>query len=74
MKAVKMLFRWREREFGDERWNPETTFWYDTSTTNPRDYLSLEERKRIREAVLEYGSIPYSERGEREEPKQCRSR
>lgn len=58
MKCLKMLFRWRALEFGDEKWDPEITFTNDTSTTNPRDYLTLEERRKVREAALKYGSIP----------------
>ena len=57
-KTVKMLFRWRAFEFGDEEWEPEISFSSDNSTTNPRDYLTVEERKQIREAVLQYGSVP----------------
>jgi integrase len=59
MKAVKTLFRWRAYELGEEEWEPEITFSNDTSTTNPKDYLTLEERKRLREAVLNYGSVPH---------------
>lgn len=58
MKALKMYFRWRAWEFGEEEWEPEITFSGDNSTTNPRDYLSVEERQRVREAALEYGSVP----------------
>lgn len=58
MKAIKMLFKWRSWELGDEKWEPEITFSNDTRTTNPRDYLTVEERRRIREAALQYGSVP----------------
>ena len=47
MKAIKMLFRWRAWEFGDDEWKPEMTFSNDTSTTKPRDYPLLDERKQI---------------------------
>ncbi|EMA43108.1 XerC/D-like integrase [Halococcus saccharolyticus DSM 5350] len=57
-KTTKMLFRWRAWEFSDEEWEPEITFSGDNSTTNPRDYLTIEERQMVREAALEYGSIP----------------
>jgi integrase len=59
MKAVKTLFRWRAQELGDEEWEPEIKFSNDTSTTNPKDYLTVEERKKLREAALDYGSIPH---------------
>jgi len=58
MKAVKTVFRWRAYELGGEEWEPEIKFSNDTSTTNPKDYLTMEERKKLREAVLNYGSVP----------------
>ena len=58
MKAIKMLFRWRKREAGGEEWKPEVHFSTDQSMTNPRDYFTVEERQKLRETVLEYGSIP----------------
>jgi len=56
-KAVKMLFKWREHEHGLGPWEPKITFSADSSN-NPRDYLTREERGKIREAALEYGAIP----------------
>lgn len=58
-KAIKMLFRWRAWEFGDEPWDPDIYFGNDNTTTNPRDYLTRDERTKLREAALEYGSIPH---------------
>ncbi len=58
MKTLKMLFRWRAREFGEGEWEPEITFSNDSSTTNPKDYLTIEERQKVREAALQYGSVP----------------
>jgi integrase len=58
MKTLKMLFRWRAWEFGEEKWEPESTFSNDSSTTNPKDYLTVEERQKVREAALQYGSVP----------------
>jgi site-specific recombinase XerD len=57
-KAVRMLFKWRAHERGDDEWDPEISFTGNTGTTTPRDYLTLTERTQIREAALEYGSIP----------------
>jgi len=57
-KALKTFFRWRVHSFGEEEWEPEITFSNNTSTTNPRDFLTVEERKKLREAALDYGSIP----------------
>lgn len=58
MKTLKMLFRWRAWEFGEKEWEPEITFSNDSSTTNPKDYLTVEERQKVREAALQYGSVP----------------
>jgi site-specific recombinase XerD len=56
-KSVKMLFKWRAHERGGASWDPEITF-TDADSTNPRDYLTREERTQVRNASLEYGSIP----------------
>ena len=55
-KAVKMLLKWRHHEHGISEWDADFTFSEDTR--QPRDYLTREEREAIREAALEYGSIP----------------
>lgn len=56
-KAVKMLFKWNKHERGGSQWEPEISF-SESSGTNPRDYLSRDERSLIRDASLEYGSVP----------------
>ena len=56
-KATKRLFKWRKYEYGLGTWEPDITFTAETST-NPRDYLTRDERSAIREAALEYGSVP----------------
>lgn len=55
-KAVKMLLKWRHHEHGISQWDSEITF--TENSNQPRDYLTRDERKAIREAALEYGSIP----------------
>jgi len=57
-KAAMMLFKWRSHEHGMDEWDPELSFTTNDGTVNPRDYLTLEERSLIREAALEYGSLP----------------
>ena len=58
LKAVKMLFRWRAYALDGEEWEPEISFSTNTGNTNPKDYLTREERSAVREAVLEFGSVP----------------
>ncbi len=57
-KALLMLYKWREHEHGLDEWDPELSFSTGHKTTAPRDYLTREERGQIREAALEYGSVP----------------
>lgn len=56
-KAVKMLFKWWAHERGGSTWDPDITF-TDRDQSAPKDYLTREERNKIRDAALEYGSIP----------------
>jgi integrase len=56
--ALKALFRWQTHERGDPEWDPDISF-TKTSDTSPRDYFTLDERRRIREASLEYGTVPH---------------
>jgi integrase len=56
-KCLKRLFKWRCHELGEAHdWDPQYTF--SSEQHQPRDYLTVDERKRIREAAIEYGSIP----------------
>ena len=57
-KALLMLYRWRQHEQGLNEWTPEFSFDTGSSTTSPRDYLTRDERTKIREAALEHGSVP----------------
>jgi len=56
--SLKRLFKWQKHERGGELWEPEIVFSEPSGTGEPRDYLTREERSKIREAALEYGSIP----------------
>jgi len=56
-KAIKRLFKWLSHERGGEEWETDRSF-SNSGASNPRDFLTLEERRQIREAALEYGSIP----------------
>lgn len=60
VKSVKMLFRWREWQFGEKGdWNPPITYARTETQTTPRDYLTRKERQRLRDVSLEYGSVPH---------------
>nr|WP_256405478.1 site-specific integrase [Haloplanus ruber] len=52
-----MLFKWRHHESGTSQWEPSLKFSEDSSN-HPRDYLTEREREKIRDAALEYGSVP----------------
>lgn len=56
--SLKRLFKWQEHERGGELWEPEIVFTEPSGTGEPCDYLTREDRGQIREAALEYGSIP----------------
>ena len=57
-KSLKMLFKWRSCTRHGEKWEPELTF-SEPDQRNPRDYLSRDERRQVREASLDMGSIPH---------------
>lgn len=56
--AVKMLFKWRHHELGGDLWEPEIQFSSSDDSSHPRDYLTMEERGKIREAAMKYGAVP----------------
>jgi site-specific recombinase XerD len=57
-KAVQMLFNWREHEHGLDPWDPTVRFSESSGASQPRDYLTRDERKQLREVALEHGSVP----------------
>jgi len=61
MKACKVLFKWQNwRKNGDATidWKPVVQYQSGGGTDNPRDFLTRSEREAVREAALEYGSVP----------------
>lgn len=57
-KAIKRLFKWLNADRGrDVEWEPDISF-SSQAGVNPRDFLTREERTEIRNAALEYGSVP----------------
>jgi hypothetical protein len=59
MKALKTYLKWRHQERGSEQWEPAFTFSQPNRRDSSGDALSRGERTLIREAALEYGSIPH---------------
>ena len=57
-KALKRYFNWLTDEKDGQIWKPDRSFSSSTGNAGPREFLTIEERKQIREAALEYGSIP----------------
>jgi integrase len=57
-KALKRYFAWRTEEQGVDEWEPDETYTPTQTAHHARDYLSLDERQQIRDAALEYASIP----------------
>ncbi|MDS0474686.1 site-specific integrase [Natrinema sp. 1APR25-10V2] len=53
-----MLFKWRTHEHGIDEWDPSITFSTSDSASQPKDFFTREERRQLRDATLEYGSIP----------------
>lgn len=60
-KSIKMLFRWREFEFGEDwsEWEPTVSFAEAEGPREPRDYLTRTERGLIRDAAVDHGSVPH---------------
>lgn len=51
--ALKAYFRYTGNE-----WDPDISIKSKSGISQPRDFVTEEERKALREAVLEYGSVP----------------
>lgn len=56
--SLQRLFKWQHYIQGGEQWESEISFSADNGASNPRDYFTRKERVSVREAALEYGSIP----------------
>jgi site-specific recombinase XerD len=55
-KALQMLFKWRSHDLGEDHdWDPALSFSTNDTSSQPRDYLSRDERQQLREGVLELG-------------------
>ncbi len=59
-KACKTLFKWkREARNIDVGWEPDIEYSDPSTTYTPRDYLTREDRRKLRQAAMEYGSVPH---------------
>lgn len=56
-EMLRRYYRWLEHKYGHEEWEPEFTF-ESSGGGAPRDFLTVEERRKIRQAALDHGSIP----------------
>lgn len=58
--AVKTIFKWQRHARGkDVEWDPVIEYSDPSSTYQPREYLTREDRRKLREAAMEYGSVPH---------------
>lgn len=57
-ECLERYFRWLSQHFDVEAWESEASFSSSGGGNNPRDYLSKEERHRVRQAALRHGDIP----------------
>lgn len=59
-KTVHTLFKWQRVERGrDVDWEPVIEYSDPSTTYQPRDYLTREDRRKMRDAAMSYGSVPH---------------
>lgn len=59
-KSVYTLFKWQRHARGrDVEWDPDIEFSDPSTNYSPREYLTREDRRKLREAAMEYGSVPH---------------
>lgn len=56
-RTIQRLYRYLSEEKGQPEWESDIKF-SNPSMSQPRDFLTRQERRDIREAAMEYGSIP----------------
>ncbi|WP_338738566.1 site-specific integrase [Haloplanus salilacus] len=57
LHALKRYFKWRHHEFGEPEWEPDRAFTVSNSQ-KPQDFFKEDERRKLRQTALEYGTIP----------------
>lgn len=58
ISALQRLFKWKANVIGSDPWEPPFAISRNSSATQPRDFLTAQERSKLRETALEYGSVP----------------
>lgn len=59
-KAAHTLFKWQASERNRNiEWEPEIEYSDPSTNYTPRDYLTREDRRKLREAAMEYESVPH---------------
>lgn len=59
-ESVKVLFKWKRYERGEDvEWDPVIEYSDPSTNYQPREYLTREDRRRLREAVMGYESVPH---------------
>lgn len=56
-EMLRRYNRWLQHKYGADEWEPEFSF-ESSGGGAPRDFLTVEERRKIRQAALNHGSIP----------------
>jgi len=55
--SLERYFNWRQHEYDEPEWEPVLKF-SSSGRRQPPDFLSVEERRKLRQAALDYGKIP----------------
>lgn len=59
-KSVKTLFKWKRESRGqDVEWDPDIVYSDPSMNYQPREYLTRQDRRKLREAAMSYGSVPH---------------
>ncbi|MFC6755892.1 MULTISPECIES: tyrosine-type recombinase/integrase [Haloarcula] len=56
-EMLRRYYRWLQHKYGHSEWEPEFSF-QSSGSNAPRDFLTVDERRKIRQAALDHGSIP----------------
>lgn len=57
-EALRRYSKWLQHTRGQDKWEFDWSFDGSGGNTQPRDFLTIEERRKVRQAALNQGSIP----------------